>query len=592
MKSIMFKTKIFHEGKMYLLVSDVTKLMEISEKAFCKKYSDKIVEIPGCRKCIAETDFNLLISDDKELFKKMGMLEVTKVETLRSEIASIISFQPLKFMMAKEYLNMMKIKTGCKSEQQYVEKYEIPKEFDEALQRFMNSHHDNSYYKSMINYLKNKECFDLDKIRELGLDIQYLSSITSDGSMTLEVFVVGKGIFYSVLEDDEGEQWNEIHIDEMGNIKLPYFSYYSDRVEERIINLSHTEVDRDFSRYNTVENIQWCIQNLNMKGIEDYEFDVLGYHSDAIDLRIHTDLLVKMIVPDAIDTIFTDQIIDLAKIYGYSTKAFNQQVKNNSERFASDFAFKLTKEEVNNLRSKNLTSSWGGSRYLPNAFTEQGIYMLMTILKGDLAVKQSIDLVRTFKKMKDYILENRELIGQRKLLQLSMETTNNRIEISKINSDMISIEKQISDVVEGLKDVVTKSELADMMNSFISDDDEKWLMYNAKFSSADEVYASIYRQAKVSIYVVDNYIGLRTLVHLKNSQSGVSIILFSDNVGNNKLHNIEFTDFCKEYPNVKISMQKTGGIFHDRFIVLDYGISKYAPVIAALLKNPTLILPR
>lgn len=314
MKSIMFKTKIFHEGKMYLLVSDVTKMMEISEKAFCKKYSDKIVEIPGCRKCIAETDFNLLISDDKELFKKMGMLEVTKVETLRSEIASIISFQPLKFMMEKEYLNMMKIKTGCKSEQQYVEKYEIAKEFDEALQRFMNSHHDNSYYKSMINYLKNKERFDLDKIRELGLDIQYLSSITSDGSMTLEVFVVGKGIFYSVLEDDEGEQWNEIHIDEMGNIKLPYFSYYSDRVEERIINLSHTEVDRDFSKYNTVENIQWCIQNLNMKGIEDYEFDVLGYHSDAIDLRIHTDLLIKMIVPDAIDTIFTDQIIDLEKL--------------------------------------------------------------------------------------------------------------------------------------------------------------------------------------------------------------------------------------------------------------------------------------
>ena len=124
---------------------------------------------------------------------------------------------------------------------------------------------------------------------------------------------------------------------------------------------------------------------------------------------------------------------------------------------------------------------------------------------------------------------------------------------------------------EGLKDVVTKSELADMMNSFISDDDEKWLMFNAKFSSADEVYESIYRQAKSSIYVVDNYIGLRTLVHLKNSPTGVNIILFSDNVGNNKLHNIEYTDFRKEYPTVKLSMKKTGGIFHDRFIVLDYG---------------------
>ncbi len=110
------------------------------------------------------------------------------------------------------------------------------------------------------------------------------------------------------------------------------------------------------------------------------------------------------------------------------------------------------------------------------------------------------------------------------------------------------------------------------------------------------------------------------LVHLKNSPTGVDIILFSDNVGNNKLHNIEYMDFCKEYPTVKLSMKKTGGIFHDRFIVLDYGtadervflcgassknagaritsivedygVAKYTPVIATLLKNPTLILPQ
>lgn len=285
---------------------------------------------------------------------------------------------------------------------------------------------------------------------------------------------------------------------------------------------------------------------------------------------------------------------DLAEIYGYDTKGFNRQVKNNIEKFDEDFMFELTDEE--------------------------GLYMLMTVLKGPLAVKQSKALIRTFKKMKDYILENRDLIGQREILQLSMETANNRIEINKINSDMISLEKQISDVAEGLKDVVTKSELADMMNSFVSDDDEKWLMFNAKFSSADEVYETIYKQAKSSIYVVDNYIGLRTLVHLKNSPAGVAIILFSDNVGNNKLHNIEFTDFCKEYPTVNLSMKKTGGIFHDRFIVLDYGtadervflcgasskdagaritsivedygVSKYTPVIATLLKNPTLILPQ
>ena len=311
---------------------------------------------------------------------------------------------------------------------------------------------------------------------------------------------------------------------------------------------------------------------------------------------------------------------DLAEIYGYDTKVFNRQVKNNIDRFDRDFMFELTDEELEDLRCKNCTANLSSkSRYNPHVFTEQGLYMLMTVLKGQLAVKQSKALIRTFKKMKDYILVNRDLIGQREILQLSMETANNKIEISKINSDMISLEKQISDVAEGLKDVVTKSELADMMNSFVSDDDEKWLMFNAKFSSADEVYESIYKQAKSSIYVVDNYIGLRTLVHLKNSPTGVNITLFSDNVGNNKLHNIEFMDFCKEYPSVKISMKKTGGIFHDRFIVLDYGtadervflcgasskdagaritsivedygVPKYAPVIEMLLKNPNLILP-
>lgn len=104
---------------------------------------------------------------------------------------------------------------------------------------------------------------------------------------------------------------------------------------------------------------------------------------------------------------------ELAEIYGYTTKRFNEQIKNNIERFDEDFRFKLTREEVNNLRSNFSTSSWGGSRYLPYAFTEQGIYMLMTVLKGDLAIRQSKALIRTFKQMKDYIIENQDLIGER-----------------------------------------------------------------------------------------------------------------------------------------------------------------------------------
>jgi hypothetical protein len=107
---------------------------------------------------------------------------------------------------------------------------------------------------------------------------------------------------------------------------------------------------------------------------------------------------------------------DLAEIYGYSTTTLNQQVKNNQKKFDEDFTFQMSKEEFDNLISKNLISSWGGRRKPPRVYTEQGVYMLMTVLKGDLAAKQSKALIRTFKKMKDYILDNQTLIGQREVM--------------------------------------------------------------------------------------------------------------------------------------------------------------------------------
>ena len=311
---------------------------------------------------------------------------------------------------------------------------------------------------------------------------------------------------------------------------------------------------------------------------------------------------------------------DLAEIYGYTTKAFNQQIKNNLEKFDDDFMFELSDEEVEDLRSKNLTANLSSkSRYNPHVFTEQGLYMLMTVLRGELATKQSKALVRTFKKMKDYIIGSKGLIGQREVIQLSLQTIENTAEISKLRMDIGSVEKKMSDVMDQLNDVVTKSELADMMNSFVSDEDNGWLLYNTKYCSADVAYSSIYGQAKKSVYVIDNYIGLRTLVMLKNVPSGVDIKLFSDNVGSGKLHNVEYNDFLREYPGLRITMQHTGGVFHDRFIVLDYGtkdervflcgasskdagariativedfgVQKYDPIIKKLLKNTVLVLP-
>ena len=80
---------------------------------------------------------------------------------------------------------------------------------------------------------------------------------------------------------------------------------------------------------------------------------------------------------------------DLAEIYGYSTTRFNEQITRNIDKFDSDFMFELTRAEFQNLMSQNAISSWGGRRKLPRTFTEQDIYMLMTVLRSDLATIQS-----------------------------------------------------------------------------------------------------------------------------------------------------------------------------------------------------------
>ena len=313
---------------------------------------------------------------------------------------------------------------------------------------------------------------------------------------------------------------------------------------------------------------------------------------------------------------------ELAEIYGYETKRFNEQVKNNIEKFDDDFRFQLTKEEWENLRSKISTSKSetgsGGRRYLPYVFSEAGIYMLMTVLKGELAVKQSKALIRTFKQMKDYIVENQGLIGQREFLQLSMQITSNVVEMQDLRRDLMNVEDKVAGLVDNLGNVVHKSELSDLILD-LSNPQLKYgfLLLNGQPIEANLAYKDIYSIAKKSIYIVDNYIGVKTLVLLKDIPSSVEITIFSDNVGKG-LHTLEYQDFCKEYPFRKVKFQKSGGEFHDRYIIIDWNTDKqriyhcgasskdagqrittisevvdqvvYADLINKLLKNPILKL--
>ena len=254
---------------------------------------------------------------------------------------------------------------------------------------------------------------------------------------------------------------------------------------------------------------------------------------------------------------------DLAEIYGYQVKNLNQQVKRNLTRFPEDFMFQLTKEEVELVKSQFVTSrnigyfegQEGGRRKLPYAFTEQGIYMLATVLRGELAEQQSIFIMRTFREMCHYISQNQQFVTRNEMELLTAK-------VGTITERQDRMEKKVEFIQ---KDVTI---LAD---NFITDKDKKdFVIYKGQKLEADIAYIEIYQQAKKSIYVVDDYMNAKSLQHLSQKADGVEVILFTENGkgGRGFLTNSLVTDFQNEYPTIRI---KPNPDCHDRLIVLDYG---------------------
>ena len=247
----------------------------------------------------------------------------------------------------------------------------------------------------------------------------------------------------------------------------------------------------------------------------------------------------------------------LAEIYGYTTKAFNQQVQRNIEKFDDDFRFRLTKDEIYDISRSQIVTLNDGIRghnvkYLPYAFTEQGIYMLMTVLKGELATKQSKAIIRLFKEMKDYIVEN-NYVTYNDFTNFALQTNDSIKKIeNKIDNDLVTNEK-LNEMINELTDVKIPKE-------YLVLDGEKVEGYLA--------YKEIYSKAKRSIYIIDNYISLKTLVLLKDINKDIEIIIFTDNI-NNGLHKLEYDDFYKEY-QIQVKFIKTNSKYHDRYIIIDY----------------------
>jgi ORF6N domain len=122
--------------------------------------------------------------------------------------------------------------------------------------------------------------------------------------------------------------------------------------------------------------------------------------------------------------------IDLADLYGVETKRLKEAVRRNRTRFPDDFMFEMTREETDNLRTQFASSSWGGSRYAPFAFTEQGVAMLSSVLNSERAIEVNIQIMRVFVKMRQWVTNYADLL--QKIESLEREQTQNSQHITDI----------------------------------------------------------------------------------------------------------------------------------------------------------------
>ena len=262
---------------------------------------------------------------------------------------------------------------------------------------------------------------------------------------------------------------------------------------------------------------------------------------------------------------------DLAEIYGYEVKRLNEQVKRNITRFPENFMFQLTKDEIPKDFSKSqfATLNENGNRRgtnikkLPYAFTEQGIYMLATVLRGDLAEQQSIFIMRAFREMRHYIKQNQQFVTQSEIRLVTAKVSEISAQVAGVVDWKNRAEQKFDDIQRSI----------DTLNeNFVSEKDFKnFVIYKGQKFEADAAYIDIYQQAKKSIYVVDDYVNTKTLQLLSQKQIGVEVVLFTEN-GHGKrgfLTTAVVNDFAQEYPPLRI---KPNADCHDRLIVVDYNL--------------------
>ena len=252
-------------------------------------------------------------------------------------------------------------------------------------------------------------------------------------------------------------------------------------------------------------------------------------------------IITRQEIENRIYTIRGQQVMldsDLARIYQVETKVFNQTVKRNTDRFPESFCFQLTQEEFDaiNLRSQFVTSSlnYGGRRYLPYVFSEQGIAMLSALLRSDIAIKVSIEIMNAFVEMRKILVDNAALFHR----------------LDKIELKQIDADQKFEEIFKALETGKLHS--------------EKGIFYDGQIFDSYAFVSDIIRSGQSSIILIDNYVDDTVLTLLSKRNDNVTATIYTKSISNQL--RLDVQRYNSQYPTVEVEIFSNA---HDRFLIID-----------------------
>lgn len=239
---------------------------------------------------------------------------------------------------------------------------------------------------------------------------------------------------------------------------------------------------------------------------------------------------------------------DLAELYGVETRRLNEQVKRNIERFPEDFMFQLTPNEFDNLKSQFATSSWGGVRKLPYAFTEQGVAMLSGVLKSSTAVEANIRIMRAFVSMRHFMVNNVAFFQRLETIEF------NQLESNKVQAKILAHQEvqdhRIDEIFRRLDEGMYKP--------------KQGIFFDNQIYDAYSFVSELIKSAKQRIILIDNYVDESVLTLLDKRGENVSACIYTQQI--NRQFRLDIERHNSQYPPIEVTLFRRS---HDRFLCID-----------------------